>query len=505
LSAEPRPSQTVAAPATNGSGGDVSQLSQSQPEEFPVEVLPERVLSFVWEAAEALGVDLALVAGPCLAALAGCIGNRRRIVVKPGGWAETPVLWIVIVQPSGSKKTPALKMVLDHLQKREAAEVEAEEQRRSEYEEELERWRSAPKNGRGEPPEKPEPARRLLVSDVTTEGLLFVHARAPLGLLLFRDELGGWLRSFNQYKSGGQGGDAQTWTEMHQGGTALVDRKHSPTVSVPRAAVSIVGGIQPELLRSCLSGEHLFDGIASRILFVAPPERMKKWTDATVRDESREGWTALLDEILALQADEDGTPIDLHMTAEAKVALVEYYNEHARREAKEGEPMRATMSKLEATTARLALVIQLATYPQSTAVGVDAMKAAIVLSNWFEGQARRVYQGFEESEQEQDRRAALEWIADQGGKTTRRELTRLGPYRLRPRAQEVLDDLEAAGLVKLSRRSGQRGGEYVLCDCCGFRRRRPPVPTEGDHWSERSDGWGSGLSKWSAWLPPVVL
>jgi hypothetical protein len=228
----------------------VSQLSQSQPDDFPVDLLPERVRVFVLEAADALGVDLALVAGPCLAALAGCIGNRRRIVIKEGSWREACVLWIATVMRSGGKKTPTNSLVLEHLHELEAAEIE-ETARRAQS-------------------EKPEPAKRLLVSDITIEGLLSVHARAPLGLLLHRDELAGWLRSFNQYK-GGKGSDAQVWTELHQGNPCLIDRKGSGTLSVPRAAVSIVGGVQPELLGDVLRGEHLYDGVASRVLFIAPP------------------------------------------------------------------------------------------------------------------------------------------------------------------------------------------------------------------------------------------
>jgi hypothetical protein len=456
-------SQSVASPATAGSISDVSQLSLSQPDDFPIEVLPERVFVFVLVAATALGVDLAVIAGPCLAALAGCIGNRRRIVIKAGAWYEACVLWIAIVQRSGGKKTPAISLVLEHLQELEAEEIEAEKARKADYDEEFKAWQSEPKEERGEPPLKPDPARRLLVSDITTEGLLSVHATSPLGLLLNRDELGGWLRSFNQYK-GGKGADAQTWCEVHQGKPALIDRKGSQPLSVPRAAVSIIGGIQPELLRNAISGEHLFDGVASRILFVAPPERVKTWSDDTISDDARNDWTNLLDELLALRLDKDGNPIDLPITNEAKAEWVAYYDLHAQRESEADGPYRSALAKLEAITARLALVVQLAHDPQSTEVGVEAMKAGIAISEWFEGQARFVYSGLIESEQERDRREACEWIADQGGKTTRRDLTRFGPGRLRKRVGAVLDDLVEAGLVRQVPQSRGRAAEYQLCD-----------------------------------------
>jgi uncharacterized protein DUF3987 len=424
----------------------VSQLSQSQPDDFPTGVLPPRVFLFVVEAAEALGVDRALVAGPCLATLAGCIGNRRRIVIKPGAWVEACVLWIATVMRSGGRKTPANGLVLEHLYELEAGEIE----------------KTAPMNESGEA-EALEP-RRLLVSDTTVEALLSVHARAPLGLLLHRDELAGWIRGFNQYK-GGKGSDAQTWTELHQGRPCIIDRKVSGTLSVPRAAVSIVGGVQPELLREALSGEHLYDGVASRVLFVAPPEQPKRWTEKTVCDEVRAEWTGLLDELLALQPNEDGTPIDLPMSARAREVWVRYYNEHAQREVKEHGPLRAAMSKLEATTARLALVIQLASDPQSIEVDFEAVEAGIKLSNWFEGQARRVYQEFEETQQEKDRWEVRDWIAKKGGgKITKRQLAHDGPGRFRKRVREVLEDLVDAGLAIRMPQPGKRGDEYMLCD-----------------------------------------
>ena len=93
------------------------------------------------------------------------------------------------------------------------------------------------------------------------------------------------------------------------------------------------------------------------------------------------------------------------------------------------------------------------------------MKAGIAISgDWFEGQARRVYQGFKETEQERDCREVCEWIREHGCKTTPRQLANGGPKRLRNRAHEVLADLEAAGLAKRIPQSGNRGDEYVLCD-----------------------------------------
>jgi len=179
--------------------------------------------------------------------------------------------------------------------------------------------------------------------------------------------------------------------------------------------------------------------------------------------ETLKGWADLLDELLALRPNDDGTPVDLPMTAAAKAIYVEYVNQNGkRRHQEENELMRAAMSKLEGATARFALMIQLASDPQSVEVGEEAMQAGVTISAWFESQARRVYHG--ETAQERDRREVCEWIRENGGKTTRRGLARNGPGRFRQRAREVLADLEAAGLAKRIPR-GHGSDEYVLCDC----------------------------------------
>ena len=89
------------------------------------------------------------------------------------------------------KKTPTISMVLEHLRERQAAEIEEERERHAKYEKRMERW---DRNRSSKKPEEPEPAMRFVVSDTTTEALLSVHARSPLGLLLHRDELAGLLR-----------------------------------------------------------------------------------------------------------------------------------------------------------------------------------------------------------------------------------------------------------------------------------------------------------------------
>ena len=56
---------------------------------------------------------------------------------------------------------------------------------------------------------------RYLVSDCTVEALAVLLEQHPRGLLVARDELSGWVNSFDAYKSC-RGADVAHWLSMHR-------------------------------------------------------------------------------------------------------------------------------------------------------------------------------------------------------------------------------------------------------------------------------------------------
>jgi hypothetical protein len=298
---------------------------------FPVHVLPPPLGDFVSEAARATVCDLAFIVLPLLAALASAIGNTRRIMLKDD-WCEPSILWAAILGESGSNKTGAITKgtaILNQLQSEALMDYQSRldgyEREKLEYEAALAEWKRAKSGKRGDPPEKPiEPVpRRLIVSDATIEALADRLEHAPRGLLLVRDELAGWLRSFDQYKSS-KGGDAAHWLSTYNATRLMMDRKTGDRklVDVPRAAVSITGGIQPETLRRSLGQEHFDDGLASRLLLAYPPKRPQGWTDATVDKKLHRALHVVFERLLLLDFDYgpagERLPKDLPITAAAK-------------------------------------------------------------------------------------------------------------------------------------------------------------------------------------------
>jgi hypothetical protein len=250
---------------------------------FPVDSLPKLVRRFVSAVAVAIGCDPSYLVLTLLVVAGAAIGNTRRLQLKRG-WNVPAILWGMVVGESGTAKTPAMAMVMRpvHALQQTAFDDYAVEQKK--YESDLAQW---DKKKEGERPVPPI-CTRYVVSDTTVPALAPVLLHNPRGVLAYRDELAGWFGSFDQYApKGTTGADAANWLSMFNAGTIIVDRKNGEprTLSIPWAAVSVCGGIQPGLLRRVLGKEHRESGLPPRFLLTWPPRKAKQWTDADIDPE----------------------------------------------------------------------------------------------------------------------------------------------------------------------------------------------------------------------------
>lgn len=432
---------------------------------FPLEVLPEVLRGYALAASRAIGCDPAFVAGPLLVACAAAIGNARRVQLK-SGWTEPPVLWLGLVAESGSHKSPALTAALrplQELQRKALRNFDAEsrdyiERLLPSYEKAVAEWKRS-KVG-GDPPEKPEEPKawRLLCDDVTIESLVHLLGDNSKGLLLSVDELAGWLGGFDKYRSGGAGNDAAKWLEMHAGRMVLIDRKSGArrTVCIPRASVSVLGGIQPEILARCLTAQHRASGLSARLLLCQPPRIQKRWTDAEIHRSAVESLESLLGNLLSLQMEsvenDDPVPILMKLDRDAKHLFVDYYNRHAVEQANLSGELAAIWSKLEAYCPRFAMILHLVRWASGETVNpelidMESMNAGIALAEWFGNESRRLHASHSESDEDREQRELIAWIKARGGTTTTRELSR-GPreFRTGQKAERSLNALVKAGL-----------------------------------------------------------
>jgi hypothetical protein len=213
-------------------------------------------------------------------------------------------VWIVLIGAPSTGKTPAQRPIIETCRVVERdAEPEwqaaiAEHARLAEAASaQVEQWcadvRAATKTGQPAPdrptgadaPEEP-PRPRLVAMDATTEELQHLLSEQPRGLLYVRDELSGWFGNHDRY--GGNGGDRAFFLEAWDGGSYIVDRvKHrSKPLRISRAALGILGGMQPDRLREALAGAD--DGLAARFAYIWPEpppiSKLANEPDETMRD-----------------------------------------------------------------------------------------------------------------------------------------------------------------------------------------------------------------------------
>jgi hypothetical protein len=316
------------------------------------------------------------------------------------------------------------------------------------------------KKGSGLPPAEPEEphAERFIVSDTTVEALAPILLDNPRGLLLARDELAGWIGSFDRYTGKGKAGaDSANWLSMFNAESIFVDRKTGipRTIHVPQAAVCVSGGIQPAILQRALGVEHRESGLAARLLLTCPPRKAKRWTEADIDPSAEAELVRLFDRLYELQptTDDDGEPrpVLVCLSGEAKAAWIAYYNAHAAEQTDLTGDMAAAWSKLEEYAARLALVVHYVRWAagdvaNETRLDAASMNAGIVLAKWFKHEARRVYAMLDESDAERDHRRLVEWIGRKGGAVTAREVRQGCRWLKEPGAAEAaLEELVKAG------------------------------------------------------------
>jgi hypothetical protein len=337
-----------------------------------------------------------------LATLSSAIGTSRVVEIK-GGWREWPALFLAVVAPPGAMKTPAAKVAKKPAFERQRELGKAYLKEEEDFQRETRQWEVERRDAQkaSEPaPEQPEAPSmgRCWASDTTVEALVVILEDNPRGLLVYRDELAGWVRSMDQYK-GGKGSDRQHWLNLWSTDEVVVDRKSrmGEPIILAKPFVSLFGGIQPAMLGELRAGME--DGLMDRFLFAYPARRHVRFTEKEIGAEAEERYGALYRRLsdLRLVLDEygDPNPKPLKLTPEALRLFAFCVDSLGAEVLEPGFPRRleGVWSKLRGYLARLSLILAVCRSVQSTASEerVEREDVAAELLVYFKVHARRVF------------------------------------------------------------------------------------------------------------------
>ena len=393
---------------------------------FDYELLPRAVRPWIEDIARRVQCPPDFPAVAVMVALAGVVG--RRIGIRPkrrDDWLVVPNLWGMVIGRPGIMKTPAIQEPLKPLKQLEIEAKEEYDQQKKEHEaaklvaeEQGKLTKTKIKKALSSGQDANEIARslvneqvqlpirkRYLVNDSTVEKLGELLNENPSGLLVYRDELIGFLRSLD--KEGQEGARAFYLEAWNGSGRYTYDRIGRGTIDIEAATVSIIGAIQPGplggYLREAARNGRGDDGLLQRFQLTVWPDvspnwiNVDQWPDTGAKNEAYSAFARLdtLDPaLIGAQTDPhdpDNIPY-LRFDEEAQVAFDEWRAELERkvRSGDEHPAIESHLAKYRSLIPSLALLIHLADGGTGP-IGLEAIERAIRWGDYLESHARRIY------------------------------------------------------------------------------------------------------------------
>ena len=462
-------------------------IAQIEPEEYPLDALPDAVRGAVQEVAGFVKAPIPLIATSALAALSLAI-QAHTDVERADKLAGPCGLFLLAIADSGERKSTCDGFFTSAIKDYQAREQEAAKPLITAYKSEHEAW-EAQRNGlkekikalakEGKPSavqvqdlrnlDQDEPAAprvpRLIYGDATPEALTYALAKQwPSGGIV-SSEAG------IVFGSHGMGKDSamrnlSALNQLWDGATLPADRRSSESFTVRGARLTMALQVQEATLRAFFSntkGLARGSGFLARFLvsWPASTQGTRNFTEAPTNWPALAAFNNRLKAILdrAAPIDDDGglTPAMLKLSPAAKSAWVTFHDaiESELSTGRELYDVRDVASKTADNAARLAALFHTFT-GNIGPIDIEAMESAARVTAWHLTEARR-FLGELAMPVELANPARLEsWMLDyckreRTDRVPTREVQRCGPGGLRDKAafKDAVTELAELGRAKL--------------------------------------------------------
>ena len=235
---------------------------------FPKGVFPSIVEAYMYEVSRVKTLPYELLAPNFIIALAYCCGDRF-IIESPNRSMEIiPSVWFAMIGESGVGKTPAYKSMMKPLKDYDHEKVREFNKNMSSYISNA----NSPKEQRAEI-DKPRDD-SMIAQDVTEASLLAYLGRPEsIGTLMYFDELNRLLKTSSKMKVNNT--INETLMELWNGDSKRVMRKSSADILIEAQPAHLIGGIQPEIIKSMFTDESSGNGFVQRFMFCKSIEKQR--------------------------------------------------------------------------------------------------------------------------------------------------------------------------------------------------------------------------------------
>lgn len=374
-----------------------SEAQKKERNSFPIESFPPAVRQIIRETNRCLNYPVDFIGASLLFSAGLAIGNSHRIQAKKT-WNESPILYLALVGKSGTFKSHPLSFALDPIKEHDHQTFKEYEEQKKDYDYAVSLTKKEREHSGIDEPTKPM-WKRHIVSDITPESLAEVHKFNKRGIALYSDELAGWFKNFNRYNNGSE---EQFWLSAWSCKPVNIDRKSGEPILIDMPYISVAGTIQNGILKELSRNNRSQNGFMDRILFAFPDFIEKPyWNEEEVDDLVIKNWHQIISTLLELPFQTNGTgslqPEILHLNPDAKELYKNWYNRNIDLSyAPKNEAAAGTFTKLNQYTLRFSLILELLSWScgesNKRSVGVEALKGAIELADYFKNTALRVHE-----------------------------------------------------------------------------------------------------------------
>lgn len=320
-------------------------------------------------------IDSDYVVSGLFSAAAAALGDRYQII-DPKGYRNSVALWLCHIGESGYGKSECASWLMEPL-------INRDEERHLDYKKELATWVAKEGKERGEQPIE----QKLVINDYTPEALFDGMEKAGNnGILLYRDELQGWLKDIGRY---GKSGEVEQYLSAWSQKCVRVSRLNRSDNLIKRPCFNVFGGIQPDMLSSMFGSPDLIaNGFNSRFLFVFADDNLSlEYWKESVSESMKTAYRNLLERLLAV------TPTEVKFSVYAEKEFITYWEELQRRKATVRGMESQMLAKLQIYIEKIAGLIELLKNDGKVTeeISKEAMEIAISYTRAFGQWAMKTY------------------------------------------------------------------------------------------------------------------
>lgn len=226
--------------------------------EFPLSVFPTKYQEIITEISKVRKAPVDFYGSAVLLAASTAVGYTCSVVDTQLNWAESACIWLCLVGSSSRGKSLAMdKFAMQPIHKLQSVIDSKYRRDKKEFD----------KAVAEAAPAKPPIKKQLVVTSATMEWLIKAINNNPSGILFYKEELLGWIRTMNQYRNGD---DEQKWISIFNHDYISAGKISDEVIAYYPSYVTVGGGIQPALLPEMAKDGKGKSGFLYRILFAYP-------------------------------------------------------------------------------------------------------------------------------------------------------------------------------------------------------------------------------------------